>query len=121
MAVTDANTGKSLATPSIGDGPDAANYDPNHKLAFASCGEGVLSVVNAGDPAYPTVETLPTARGARTMTYDPATDRAYLVTADFGPRPAADHRKSSPPPGDRPGQFPNHRHRTLVLATREWD
>jgi YVTN family beta-propeller protein len=105
MAVTDANTGKSIATPAIGDGPDAANYDPNHKLIFASCGEGVLSVVNAGDPAYPSVETLPTVRGARTMTYDPATDRIYTVTAEFGPRPAATTENPRPRPAIIPGSF----------------
>ncbi len=105
MAVTDSKTGKSLATPSIGDGPDAANYDPAHKLAFASCGEGVLSIVNAGAAGYPTVESLPTQRGARTMTYDPAADRAYLVTADFGPAPAATAENPHPRPAIAPGSF----------------
>ncbi len=54
MAVIDSNTGKVLATPAIGDGPDAANYSPSKNLAFASCGEGVLSVVDAAKPNYPT-------------------------------------------------------------------
>lgn len=105
MAVTDSNTGKSIATPAIGDGPDAANYDPAHKLAFASCGEGVLSVVNAAAAGYPTVETLPTQRGARTMTYDPATDRIYMVTADFGPRPEPTAANPHPRPAITPGSF----------------
>ncbi|HEY1986209.1 MAG TPA: YncE family protein [Terracidiphilus sp.] len=105
MIVTDANSGKALATPAIGDGPDAANYDPNHKLAFASSGDGILSIVNAGDPAYPTVESLPTLRGARTMTYDPAIDRAYVVTAEFGPRPAATPENPRPRPSVKPDSF----------------
>lgn len=105
MGVTDATTGKSLALPPIGDGPDAANYSPTRKLAFASCGEGVLSVINAADPAYPAIETLPTARGARTMTFDPATDRAYLVTADFGATPAATAEHPHPRPSIVPGSF----------------
>jgi len=105
MAVTDANTGKAIAAPAIGDGPDAANYDPAHKLAFASCGEGVLTVVNTGAAGYPTVQTLPTQRGARTMTYDPATDRIYLVTADLGARPEPTADNPHPRPAITPGSF----------------
>lgn len=105
MAVTDANTGKQLAAPAIGDGPDAANYDPAHKLAFASCGEGILSVVNVGAAGYPTIESLPTQRGARTMTYDPATDRLFMVTAEFGPRPQPTADNPRPRPAVLPGSF----------------
>jgi DNA-binding beta-propeller fold protein YncE len=89
MAVVDSTSGKVLATAAIGDGPDAAGWSARHKLAFASSGDGVLSVVDASTPAYKTIESLPTQRGARTMAYDAATDRIYAVTADFGPRPAA--------------------------------
>ncbi len=105
MAVVDSNTGKVLATPAIGDGPDAAVYDPAHKLAFASCGEGILSVVDAGAPGYPTIESLPTQRGARTMAYDSATGRIYLVTADFGPRPDPTPDNPRPRPAMIPGTF----------------
>lgn len=105
MAVTDSTNGKQLATAAIGDGPDAARYDAKHNLAFASCGEGVLSVVDAGKSGYPTIEMLPTQRGARTMAYDPSTDRIYVVTAEFGPRPqpTADH--PHPRPSVVPGSF----------------
>jgi YVTN family beta-propeller protein len=105
MSVIDSNSGKVLATPSIGDGPDAANRDPNHKLAFASSGDGVLAVVDAASGGYSTIETLPTMRGARTMTYDPSADRAYLVTAEFGPRPAATAENPRPRPAIVPGSF----------------
>ena len=45
MAVVDADSGKVLATPAIGDGVDATAFDDGTGLAFASCGEGVLTVV----------------------------------------------------------------------------
>ena len=112
MAITDSNTGKSLGTAAIGDGPDAAGYDAAHNLAFASCGEGVLSVVDASKPAYPSTETLPTQGGARTMAYDAATDRVYLVTAEFGPRPAATPENPRPRPSIVPGSF------TIIVAGR---
>ena len=105
MGVADAKTGKTLATAAIGDGPDAAGWDPAHKLAFASCGEGILSVVNAGAHGYPTIESLPTQKSARTMAYDPATDRVYLVAAEFGPRPAATPDNPRPRPTIVPGSF----------------
>jgi YVTN family beta-propeller protein len=105
MAVTDANTGKQLGTAAIGDGPDAANFDQAQKLAFASCGEGVLAVVDAGASGYPTVETLPTQRGARTMTYDAVADRIYLVTAEMGPRPEPTADNPRPRPAIVPGSF----------------
>lgn len=105
MSVIDAKSGKLLATAAIGDGPDAAAWSAAHKLAFASCGEGVLSVVDAASPGYKTVQTLETQRGARTMAYDAATDRIYLVTADFGPRPDPTPENPRPRPAMIPGSF----------------
>jgi YVTN family beta-propeller protein len=105
MAVTDANTGKQLALPVIGDGPDAAGWDAAHKLAFASCGEGVLSVIDASAPGYPSIESLPTQRSARTMAYDSGADRIYLVAADFGPRPEPTAEMPRPRPPVIPGSF----------------
>ncbi|HEY3707532.1 MAG TPA: YncE family protein [Terracidiphilus sp.] len=105
MSVVDYSSGKELGTATIGDGPDAAAYDAKDKLAFASCGEGVLSVVNAGASGYPTVQTVPTQRRARTMTYDPTTDRIYTVTAEFGQAPAATADNPRPRPPVVPGSF----------------
>ena len=105
MSVIDYKDGKVLATPSIGNGPDAARWSRKFQLAFASCGEGVLSVVDTKEPGYPTIETLPTQRGARTMAYDPATDRLYLATAEFGPPPAPTAQRPHPFPQAIPGSF----------------
>ena len=105
MAVIDSKTGKVLANPAIGDGPDGAGWSAAHKLAFASCGEGILSVVDAAAPGYPTIQSLPTQRGARTMSYDSAADRIYLVTAEFGPRPAPTSDNPRPRPAIVPGSF----------------
>jgi YVTN family beta-propeller protein len=105
MAVVDSSTGKVLATPTIGDGPDAAGWDAKNKLAFASSGDGILSVVDASSTDYKTIETLPTQRGARTMTYDSGADRVYLVTAEFGPRPDPTPQNPRPRPAIVPGSF----------------
>ena len=105
MSVIDSNTGKLLANPAIGDGPDAAGWDAKAKLAFASSGDGILAVVNAAAPGYPTIQRLSTQRGARTMAYDPASGRIYLSTAEFGPRPAPTPENPRPRPAIVPGSF----------------
>ena len=90
MAIVDADTGKVVATAPIGDGVDANAFDPGTGLAFASCGEGVLTVVHEDSPGkFSVVDNVPTQSGARTMALDEKTHNVYLVTAKFGPPPAA--------------------------------
>jgi YVTN family beta-propeller protein len=105
MAVVDANTGKTLANPAIGDGPDAARYDSSRKLAFSSNGGGTLTIVDASKDAYPVLQTLTTQRGARTLTLDSKTGRLYLATAAFGERPAPTAANPRPRPAIVPGSF----------------
>ena len=90
MAVVDADSGKVLATPAIGDGVDATVFDDDTGLAFASCGEGVLSVIREESPEkFMLVETVQTQTGARTLALDSKTHNVFVVTAKFGPPPAA--------------------------------
>ena len=90
MAVVDADSGKVLATPAIGEGVDATAYDDETGLAFASCGEGVLTVVREDSPQkFSVVENVKTEPGARTMALDTKTHNLFTVTAKFGPPPAA--------------------------------
>ncbi len=106
MAVVDANSGKTLANPAIGDGPDAARYDSARKLAFSSNGgSGTLTIIDAGKDSYPVLQNLATQRGARTMTLDSATGRIYLATAKFGERPAPTAENPRPRPAIVPGSF----------------
>jgi DNA-binding beta-propeller fold protein YncE len=89
MAVVDADSGKVLATPPIGEGVDATAFDPGTGLAFASCGEGVLTVVREDSPGkFSVAENVPTQPGARTMALDTKTHNVFVVTAKFGPPPA---------------------------------
>jgi DNA-binding beta-propeller fold protein YncE len=89
MAVVDADSGKVLATPAIGDGVDATTFDPETGLAFASCGEGVLTVVKEESPdKFSVAENVTTQQGARTLALDAKTHSIFVVTAKFGPPPA---------------------------------
>jgi YVTN family beta-propeller protein len=105
MAVVDANTGKTVANPSIGEGPDAARYDAKRKLAFSSNGGGTLTIIDASKPTYPVLQNLDTQKGARTMTLDWVTGRIYLATAEFGERPAPTAANPRPRPAIVPGSF----------------
>jgi hypothetical protein len=69
---------------------DATAFDDETGLAFASCGEGVLTVVRELSPdKFSVAENVPTQQGARTLALDSKTHNIYVVTADFGPAPAA--------------------------------
>jgi DNA-binding beta-propeller fold protein YncE len=106
MAVVNADNGKVIATLPIGDGVDADRFDPETKLAFASCGEGVLTVVKEDSPEkFSVVENVKTERGARTMALDSKTHDLYLVTAKFGPPPAATAEQPHPRPSILPDTF----------------
>lgn len=113
MAVVDGASGKVLGTAPIGAGVDAAAFDPATGRAFASCGEGVLTVVHGGSAGRPeVVQSATTQRGARTMALDLERHRVFLVTADFGPPPAASAAQPHPRPAIVPGSV-----RLLVLES----
>jgi DNA-binding beta-propeller fold protein YncE len=100
MAIVDADSGKVLATPAIGQGVDANAFDPGTQLAFSSNGDGTLTVVHEDSPEkFTPVASVPTQRGARTMALDVKTHNIFLVTADFGltPAPTPDHPHPRPP------------------------
>jgi len=106
MAVLDIRSGRTLGTAPIGAGVDGAKYDSGTHQAFASCGEGVLSVIGTGADGKPAVaQSLPTQRGARTMALDEHAHRLFLVTARLGPPPAATADNPHPRPAILPGTF----------------
>jgi len=106
MAVVDATSGRTLGTAPIGEGVDATAWDPHIRLAFASCGEGVLTVIALNASGAPEVtQSLATQRGARTMALDERSHRIFLVTANFGPPPAATAEHPHPRPAILPGTF----------------
>jgi YVTN family beta-propeller protein len=114
MVVTDADTGKQIARVPVGDGPDAAAFDPKRGLAFSSNGDGTLTVVREESAdRYSVQATVATQRGARTMALDPATGKVYVVTADFGPPPAATPEQPHPRPVPVPDTFT-----VLVIGAR---
>jgi hypothetical protein len=106
MAVVNADTGKVITTLPIGDGVDANAFDPETGFAFASCGEGVLTVAHEDSPdKFSVVQNVPTEKGARTMALDPKTHDVFLVTAKFGQPPAPTQAQPHPRPPILPESF----------------
>jgi YVTN family beta-propeller protein len=115
MSMLDSDTGKIVATVPIGAGVDACAFDDATQLAFASCGDGTLTIAKEQTPDKLTVvQTLTTERGARTIAFDSKTKRIYTCTAQIAPEPAS----PSPATGERrrPTYVPDTFH-LLVYGT----
>jgi DNA-binding beta-propeller fold protein YncE len=99
MAVIDADSGKVVTTVPIGDGVDANGFDPGTNLAFASTGDGNLTIAHEDSAdKYTVVMNLPTKKSARTMGLDLKTHKIFLPAAEFDP-PAPGERRGKMKPG----------------------
>ena len=113
MIVVNADTGAVITTLPIGQGTDAAGFDPETGFAFSSNGEGTLTVVHEDSPdKFSVVDTVPTQARARTMAVDLKTHQVFTVSAEFGPAPAPSAQQQRPRPPMLPGTF------TLISLTR---
>jgi DNA-binding beta-propeller fold protein YncE len=85
MMVVNSDTGKVVATPAIGEDPDAAGFDPETQLVFSSNGEsGDLTVIHEDSAdKYTVLDNVPTKKYARTMAIDLKTHNIFLPIADF--------------------------------------
>ena len=106
MIVMDHTSGKVVANVPIGDGSDAAGFDPDLKLAFSSNGAGTLTVIHEdSDSKFTVLDNVETQPGARTMTVDAKTHKVYLAAAKYEPAPAATTQNPRPRPKMIPGSF----------------
>src|SRR5262249_5777372 len=82
MIMMDSTSGKVVSAVDCGQGVDAAAFDPETHLGFVSAGgSGTVTVAKVDADKLTVVQTLPTERGARTMTVDSKTHRIYLANA----------------------------------------
>jgi DNA-binding beta-propeller fold protein YncE len=96
LIVMSADDGKVVADLPIGAGVDATKFDGD---AFASCGDGTLTVARESAPGkFEVAQTVQTPRGARTMGVDTTSHMVYLPTAELGP-PAEGQTRPRPKPG----------------------
>jgi hypothetical protein len=101
MVILSATDGHIITDLPIGNGCDGATFNPETMEAFSSQGDGTLTVIKENSPTDFSVEqTVATPSRAKTLTLDPKTGRVLLITAEYGPVPAAPVQAAPPlPPG----------------------
>ena len=104
MVMMDAASGKVVASAAVCSGSDATWIDAGLSRAFASCSDGHISVLTIKGDTLKPLQTIETARGARTMTVDPVTHRLYTVAVKYQ---AADPNAKA---GARPVALPDTFH-----------
>jgi DNA-binding beta-propeller fold protein YncE len=98
LVMTDAADGRVLASVPIGAGADGAAFDPGTGFAFASNGDGTLTIARSEErDKLAVVQTLTTPKRSRTMTLDPKTHRLYVAAAEFAPPSAGPDGKPQRP------------------------
>jgi DNA-binding beta-propeller fold protein YncE len=106
LAVVNSDTGAIVATPGIGEDPDGDAFDAPDGLIFTSNMVGTLSVLHEDSPdSYSTVQTVPTAFGARTIAFDLKTGRVFMATGKFMPAPTPSPGNPRPWRQGEPGSF----------------
>ncbi len=123
MIILSATDGHIITDLPIGAGSDGATFNPATMEAFSSQGDGTLTVVKEDSPASFRVEqTVATPARAKTLTLDLKTNQIFLITAEYGPVPAATPQATPPPAGTpewmrrpRPPMIP-HSFQILVVG-----
>jgi DNA-binding beta-propeller fold protein YncE len=103
MIILSAADGHILTDLPTGNGVDGATFNPATMEAFASAGDGTLTIIKESSPTSFAVEqTLATPARAKVLTLDPKTNHIFTITAEYGPAPA-------PAPSAAPGGTPGPR------------
>jgi YVTN family beta-propeller protein len=94
LVVMNAANGKVITTFPIGKGVDAAEFDADRKLIYASTGDGNLTVIHQlSADKYEDVGPVKTQQTARTMALDTKTHQVLLPAAEMENTPGADPKK----------------------------
>jgi len=105
MVISDADKGKVITTVPIGEGPDAAAFDPEKMRIYSSNQEGTLTVVKDSADTYKVLENVTTHRWARTMALNTKTHHIYLPAAEMMPLHPVRAGAERPRPTPRQGTF----------------
>ncbi|MCX6282540.1 MAG: YncE family protein [Bacteroidetes bacterium] len=83
IVVMDCTNGKIIASLPMGDGCDGLVFIKEDQNIAASCGEGLMTVVHQiSSKEYSVIQSLPTRKSARTITYSAAEKKIYMSSAD---------------------------------------
>jgi DNA-binding beta-propeller fold protein YncE len=101
MVILSAKDGHIITDLPTGVGCDGMIFNPATMEAVSSQGDGTLTVVKEDSPtSFHVEQTVATPARAKTLTLDPKTNQIYLITAEYGPVPAAPAQAAAAlPPG----------------------
>lgn len=88
LVVVNLSSGNVVQAIAIGDDCDAAAFDPDTGLVFASNGEGTLTMIGKDqEGSYRVQQTVTTEPGSKTMALDSASHNLYIPAAKFSGPP----------------------------------
>ena len=106
IVMMDADSGKVIQSFPISGGVDAAAFEPETGLIFASTREGKVHIFHEDSPdKFSEVETVTTEFGAKTMGLDTKTHKFFVDTVDFAPPAAPTADRPRPQRTAVPGSF----------------
>lgn len=106
LVMVDADSGKVIQSFPITAGVDAAVFEPETGLVFASTREGMIHIFHEDSPdKLSEVQTVKTEYGAKTMALDPKTHNLLVSTSDFDPPPPPTEKQPHPLPRAKQGNF----------------
>ena len=88
LVVMNADDGKVIQSFPITAGADASVYDAKTGRIFVSTREGWVHIFHEDSPEHFSEVAKVKIFGAKTMGFDPKTDRIFVDTAKFKPAPA---------------------------------
>jgi len=106
VVMMDANNGKVIQSFPISAGVDAAVFEPDTNLLFASTRDGMVHIFHEDSAdKLSEVQTLKTEYGAKTMAIDPKTHNIFVSTSDFDPPAPPTEKQPNPNPRAKQGNF----------------
>ena len=106
MVVMNADTGKVIQSFPISQGADAEVFDAKTGLVFVSTREGWVHMFHEDSPdQFSEAGKVKTEFGAKTMAFDPKTERIFVDTAEFEKAPEATKEHPHPRPAPKSGTF----------------
>src|SRR4051812_25188001 len=89
VVVLDSDSGKVIATPTIGTDPDGLAFDPKTSRIFSSNVDGTLTIIQQESAdKYTVLQNVKTMPGCKTITLDEKTGRVVTCAPQYGPKPA---------------------------------
>jgi DNA-binding beta-propeller fold protein YncE len=89
LVALDAVSGRVTASLDLCGDSDDLFLDARRHLAYASCGEGAVDVVDRSSGGLARMARVPTTSGARTSLFVPSLDRLFVAVRASGNQPAA--------------------------------